>query len=60
MFGNTFPATTLYQGAANYGDWFNDVTQENNGGYSAAPGWDYVTGFGSLIVGNFAMAFQIR
>lgn len=55
-----FPAATLYQGAANNPSWFNDVTQGSNGGYSAAPGWDYVTGFGSLIVGNFATAFQRR
>ncbi len=53
-----FPANALYQGAASIPSWFNDVTQGSNGGYSAAQGWDYVTGFGSLIVGNFATAFQ--
>lgn len=55
-----FPAATLYQGAASNPFWFNDVTQGSNGGYSAAQGWDYVTGFGSLVVGNFATAFQNR
>ncbi len=57
--GNTvpFPASTLYQGAASNPSWFHDITQGSNGGYSAGPGWDYVTGFGSLVVGNFATAF---
>lgn len=27
---------------------FHDVTQGNNGGYSAGPGWDAVTGWGSM------------
>jgi pseudomonalisin/xanthomonalisin len=50
----TFPAQALYQGAASNPSWFHDVTQGGNGGYSAGAGWDYVTGFGSLNVGNFA------
>ncbi len=27
---------------------YHDVTSGSNGGYKAAPGWDFVTGFGSL------------
>lgn len=30
------------------GPLFHDITSGNNGYYSAGPGWDYVTGFGSL------------
>jgi len=58
--GNTlpFPAQTLYQGAAAHSNWFHDVTSGSNGGYNAGAGWDYVTGYGSLIVGNFATAFS--
>jgi len=52
-----FPAQTLYQGAAANPGWFHDVTSGGNGGYSAKAGWDYVTGFGSLVVANFAQAF---
>ena len=52
-----FPAATLYQGAASHPSWFHDVTSGGNGGYAAKTGWDYTTGFGSLIVGNFATAF---
>ena len=53
-----FPAQTLYQGAAAHSNWFHDVTSGSNGGYTAGAGWDYVTGYGSLIVGNFATAFS--
>jgi kumamolisin len=31
---------------------FNDVTQGNNGGFSAGPGWDACTGLGSPIAGK--------
>lgn len=57
--GNTlgFPASTLYSGAAANPSWFHDVTSGSNGGYSAGTGWDYVTGYGSLIVQNFSTAF---
>lgn len=53
-----FPAATLYQGAASHPNWFHDVTSGSNGGYSAKTGWDYTTGYGSLIVANFATAFS--
>jgi subtilase family serine protease len=53
-----FPASTLYQGAAANPSWFHDVTSGSNGGFSAKTGWDYTTGYGSLIVANFAQAFS--
>ena len=34
---------------ANYAATFHDVTSGNNNGETAATGWDYPTGFGSLI-----------
>lgn len=47
---NGFAAPMLYQVAnANYPATFHDVTSGNNNGENAAPGWDYPTGFGSLI-----------
>jgi kumamolisin len=39
-----FANVTLYQNAENG---FNDITQDNNGSYSAGPGWDACTGLGS-------------
>ena len=35
----------LYQNAGNGG--FNDITSGNNGAYSAGPGWDACTGYGT-------------
>lgn len=50
-----FPASAIYQyGVANESTLFHDITSGSNGGYSAKTGWDYVTGFGSVNVGNFA------
>jgi pseudomonalisin/xanthomonalisin len=49
-----FPASALYQFGPTNAALFHDVTSGNNGGYSAAAGWDYTTGFGSLDVGSFA------
>ncbi len=40
-----FVNPALYQNAAS----FNDITQGDNGAYSAAPGWDACTGLGSPI-----------
>jgi xanthomonalisin len=45
--GIGFAAPQLYQLAASN---FHDVTSGNNDGESAAPGWDYTTGFGSVIM----------
>jgi xanthomonalisin len=57
--GNTlpFPASTLYAGAASHPTWFHDVTSGSQG-FSAATGWDYASGYGSLQVANFATAFS--
>jgi pseudomonalisin/xanthomonalisin len=54
--GNTlpFPAANLYAKAAANPSMFHDITSGNNGGYKAAAGWDYATGFGSLVASNFA------
>jgi subtilase family serine protease len=52
-----FPAQTLYQGAATHATWFHDVTSGSQG-YSAATGWDYASGYGSLQIANFASAFS--
>ena len=44
-----FPAQTIYQGAAANPQWFHDVTSGNQG-YAAATGWDYASGYGSVII----------
>jgi len=52
-----FAAPLIYQIAAvpsQYASDFHDVTSGNNTGETAAVGWDYTTGFGSMIVGQFA------
>jgi pseudomonalisin len=50
-----FAAPLLYQDAAsNYSTDFHDVTSGNNDGETAAAGWDYTTGWGSLAVSNVA------
>ena len=49
-----FPAAALYQYGPTNPSLFHDITSGSNGGFSAAVGWDYTTGFGSLNVGNFA------
>jgi pseudomonalisin/xanthomonalisin len=50
-----FPGNALYgYGVANSAKMFHDVTSGKNGGYSAAAGWDYASGFGSVNIGKFA------
>ena len=49
--GIGFAAPKLYQLPASA---FHDVTSGSNGAESAAPGWDYCTGFGSIIMGQAA------
>lgn len=49
-----FPAPALYKYGVSKTTLFHDVTSGSNGGYSAAKGWDYTSGFGSLDVGAFA------
>ncbi|MFZ0808349.1 MAG: S53 family peptidase [Candidatus Sulfotelmatobacter sp.] len=43
----------LYQNASKAAD-FDDVTSGNNGAYSAGPGWDACTGFGSPLGSRIA------
>ncbi|GAB2553767.1 PKD domain-containing protein [Rhodanobacter koreensis] len=46
-----FAAPLIYKAAAaNYATDFHDITSGNNSGETAATGWDYTTGFGSIIV----------
>jgi pseudomonalisin len=50
-----FAAPLIYSDAAsNYSTDFHDVTSGNNDGETAAAGWDYTTGWGSLSVANVA------
>jgi len=50
-----FAAPLIYKAAAaNYATDFHDITSGNNSGETAAVGWDYTTGFGSLIVSALA------
>lgn len=50
-----FAAPLLYAAAAaNYAADFHDITSGNNSGETAATGWDYTTGWGSLIVSQLA------
>lgn len=49
-----FAAPLIYADAAsNYATDFHDVTSGNNDGETAATGWDYCTGFGSINIANF-------
>lgn len=45
-----FPASWIYSRGAQNTTAFRDVTSGSNGGYSAAAGWDFTTGFGSFDV----------
>jgi subtilase family serine protease len=50
-----FAAPLIYAAAsANYAADFHDITSGNNSGETAATGWDYTTGWGSLIVAQLA------
>ena len=49
--GIGFAAPKLYQVPASA---FHDVTSGSNGGETAAPGWDYCTGLGSIIMSQAA------
>ncbi|MGN6191776.1 MAG: proprotein convertase P-domain-containing protein, partial [Rhodanobacteraceae bacterium] len=49
-----FAAPLVYQDAAShYSSDFHDVASGSNGGETAAPGWDYTTGFGSINIASF-------
>jgi pseudomonalisin len=50
-----FEAPLLYTAAAaNYATDFHDITSGNNDGETAAVGWDYTTGWGSIIVSGLS------
>jgi pseudomonalisin/xanthomonalisin len=52
-----YPNSAVYANAPSNPTAFHDVTSGNNGGvsgYSAGPGWDNATGWGSLDVAKFA------
>ena len=50
-----FEAPLLYKAAAaNYATDFHDITSGNNDGETAAVGWDYTTGWGSIIVSGLS------
>ncbi|WP_430366510.1 S53 family peptidase [Trinickia sp. NRRL B-1857] len=53
-----FPAASIYSAVKSTPSLVHDVTSGNNGyqgyGYKAAKGWDYPTGWGSLIMSNLA------
>ena len=53
-------APLLYQlgAGSSYSTLFHDVTAGSNNGYSAGPGWDPVTGWGSPIANNLAYALN--
>ncbi|MBI4694523.1 MAG: Ig-like domain repeat protein [Gammaproteobacteria bacterium] len=50
-----FPAAWLYKYGAQHAAAFRDVVAGANGVYSAAPGWDYASGFGSFDVAATAL-----
>ena len=49
--GLGFAAPLIYQLPSST---FHDVISGNNGGETATAGWDYTTGFGSMIIANLA------
>lgn len=51
--GIGFAAPKLYQLPASA---FHDVTSGSNGAENAAPGWDYCSGFGSIIMSQAALS----
>jgi pseudomonalisin len=55
-----FAAPWLYSMANSAPTVFHDVTSGNNGYYSAAVGWDFASGFGSLDVGALSTTLLKR
>jgi pseudomonalisin len=53
-----FAAPVIYKVAqsssTNYANAFHDITSGNNDGETAGTGWDYTTGWGSVIVSEFS------
>jgi kumamolisin len=54
-----FLQPVLY-GLSNATDAFHDITQGNNGSYSAGPGWDACTGLGSPSGSNLLTALSVQ
>ena len=48
-----FAGAWIYKQGAKTPKVFHDITVGNNGAFSAAPGWDYATGWGSIDIGAF-------
>ncbi|MBV1776464.1 S53 family peptidase [Burkholderiaceae bacterium DAT-1] len=46
------PTASFYKYLPTNASLFNDIKSGSNGAYSAAAGWDYTTGFGSLNIAN--------
>jgi hypothetical protein len=46
--------STAQSSEVNYADIFHDITSGNNNGYSAGFSWDYTSGWGSVVVNQFA------
>ena len=53
-FGNISPRFYQLAGSSAYSSDFHDITSGLNSGYSAATGWDPVTGWGTPIANNLA------
>ena len=53
-----FPASWIYSHGSQRTNAYHDVTSGSNGDYSAAAGWDYTTGWGSLDVVATALLTQ--
>lgn len=47
-----FPLPALYALAPKHPELFHDVTEGSNGAFSAAPGWDAASGWGSVNIGK--------
>jgi pseudomonalisin/xanthomonalisin len=51
-----FAGPVLYKTGVNHAEAFFDITKGHNASYSAMPGWDFVSGFGSPDVQAFSVA----
>jgi len=53
--GNIDPLIYHVASGSRYDSDFHDITSGSNGAYSAGPGWDAVTGWGTPVADNLAM-----
>ena len=55
IYGNQagFAGAWIYKAGVKNPKVFHDITVGNNGAFSATPGWDYATGWGSIDIGAF-------